>query len=199
MATRVPDEVSDALDVHLTPMRRRHLRGVLRIESQVYPRPWSLRLFMSELALRSTRVYTVATVGGVVTGYSGLMLTGEDAHVTTIAVDPDWHRQGIGTRLMLRMARTAAERGARHLTLEVRVTNQPAQLLYRNFGFAPAGVRKNYYVETNEDALVMWANDIDSLDYRRRLVCLEAAVRGTTVFDRPSATLVGSEKAEEEQ
>ncbi len=199
MAARIPDVVPEAPDVHLTPMRRRHLRGVLRIESQVYPRPWSLRLFMSELALRSTRAYTVATVGGVVTGYSGLMLAGEDAHVTTIAVDPDWHRQGIGTRLMLRIAHTAAERGARHLTLEVRVTNEPAQRLYRKFGFAPAGVRKNYYVETNEDALVMWANDIDSVDYRRRLVRLEAAIRGTTVFDRSSASVVGSDNDQEEQ
>ena len=157
-------------------MRRRHLRSVLRIEAQVYPRPWTLRLFMSELALRSTRAYTVATVGGAVVGYSGLMLSGEDAHVTTLAVDPQWHRQGIATRLLLRMTETAVERGARHVTLEVRVTNDPAQGLYRKFGFAPAGVRKNYYVETNEDALVMWANDIDTPDYGRRLARIEAAL-----------------------
>jgi ribosomal-protein-alanine N-acetyltransferase len=134
---------------------------------------------MSELALRSTRAYTVATVDGGVVGYSGLMLSGEDAHVTTLAVDPEWHRRGIGTRLLLGMARTAVERGTRHLTLEVRVTNDPAQALYRKFGFAPAGVRKNYYVETNEDALVMWANDIDSADYGRRLVRIDAALRSS--------------------
>ena len=176
MAVRIPEEPTRSPEVVLTTMRRRHLRPVLRIEALVYPRPWSLRLFMSELALRSTRAYTVATVGGVVVGYSGLMTTGEDAHVTTLAVDPQWHRRGIGSRLLLQMVHTAVERGARHLTLEVRVTNEPAQRLYRKFGFAPAGVRKNYYVETNEDALVMWANDIDSPEYTRRLARIDAAL-----------------------
>ncbi len=88
MAARVPRPAPPALVVHLAPMRRRHLRAVMRIESQVYPRPWSLPLFMSELALRTTRAYTVARVDGAVVGYSGLMLAGDDAHVTTIAVDP---------------------------------------------------------------------------------------------------------------
>ena len=173
MAARVPEPAA-APEVVLTPMRRRHLRGVLRIEAQVYPRPWSLRLVMSELALRNSRVYTVALLDGVVAGYSGLMLSGEDGHVTTLAVDPRWQRHGIGSRLLLRMARTAVDHGARHLTLEVRVTNERAQSVYRRFGFAPAGVRRNYYVETNEDALVMWANDIDAVDYRRRLSRIEA-------------------------
>jgi ribosomal-protein-alanine N-acetyltransferase len=186
MAARVPDDVParhGPLEVQLVPMRRRHLRAVLRIENQVYPRPWSLSLFVSELALRSTRVYYVARVDGVVVGYVGLMLAGEDAHVTTIAVDPAWHRRGIGTRLLLHAARLAVGRGARHLTLEVRVSNAPAQALYRHFGFHPAGIRKGYYVETNEDALVMWAEDIDTDDYRARLAALEATVPGTTVIE----------------
>ena len=93
-----------ALHVQLVPMRRRHLRSVLRIESQVYPRPWSLSLFMSELAPRSTRAYLVARVEGSVVGYAGLMMTGDDGHVTTIAVDPVWHRHKIGTRLLLAVA-----------------------------------------------------------------------------------------------
>lgn len=154
-------------------MRRRHLRSVLKIESQVYPRPWSLSLFMSELALRSTRQYTVARVDGSVVGYSGLMFVAQDAHITTIAVDPQWHQRGIGTKLLLHVARTAAERGACNLTLEVRVGNTPAQSLYRKFGFRPAGIRKNYYIETNEDALIMWADDIDSPEYVERLRRLE--------------------------
>src|SRR5205085_3713756 len=106
------EAASDELVVHLVPMRRRHLRSVLRIEAQVYPRPWSLSLFMSELALRGSRAYYVARVGGTVVGYSGLMLTGEDAHVTTIAVDPAWHRHKIGTRMLLNLARQAVARGA---------------------------------------------------------------------------------------
>jgi len=153
----------------------------MRIEAQVYPRPWSLALFMSELSLRTTRAYTVARADGAVIGYSGLMLAGDDAHVTTLAVDPAWHRRGIGSRLLLNMARTAAARGAGHLTLEVRVGNQAAQVLYRRFGFYPAGVRKNYYAETNEDALVMWVDDIATPAYRERLADIEAAISGTTV------------------
>jgi ribosomal-protein-alanine N-acetyltransferase len=183
MAVRVPEPVADALDVHLVPMRRRHLRAVLRIEAQVYPRPWSLALFMSELGLRTTRCYIVARVGGTVVGYAGLMLTGDDAHVTTIAVDPAWHRHRIGTRLLLFLARESVRRGSRNLTLEVRVSNEPAQALYRQFGFKPAGIRKNYYQETNEDALVMWAEDIDSPEYADRLRQLEALVPGTTTVE----------------
>ena len=90
-----------ALVVHVVPMRRRHLRSVLHIEAEVYPRPWSMSLFMSELGMRATRAYFVARVGRNVVGYCGLMLTGDDGHITTIAVDPVWHRQQIGTRLLL--------------------------------------------------------------------------------------------------
>ncbi len=187
MASRVEESARSGergpMDVQLVPMRRRHLRAVLRIESQVYPRPWSLSLFMSELALRSTRAYYVARVDGAVCGYSGLMFTGEDAHVTTIAVDPAWHRHKIGTRLMLNNARTALHHGSRHLTLEVRVSNVGAQALYHQFGFHPAGIRKNYYVETNEDALVMWADDIDREEYQLRLARIERGVPGTTTVE----------------
>jgi ribosomal-protein-alanine N-acetyltransferase len=186
VVARIPQpelDLDDGLEVHLVPMRRRHLRSVLRIESQVYARPWSLSLFMSELALRSSRAYYVARVGGLVAGYSGLMLIGEDAHVTTIAVDPAWHRHKIATRLMLNLAEEARHRGASNLTLEVRVSNHGAQELYRRFGFRPAGIRKNYYVESNEDALVMWAEDIDTLEYTHRLREIEAGVPGTTVIE----------------
>jgi ribosomal-protein-alanine N-acetyltransferase len=186
MAARVPDGMPEELEVHLVPMRRRHLRSVLRIEAQVYPRPWSLSLFMSELALRGSRAYYVARVGGAIVGYSGLMLTGEDAHVTTIAVDPAWHRHKIGTRMLLNLARQAVRREARHLTLEVRMSNEPAQAMYRRFGFHPAGIRKNYYIETNEDALVMWADDIDTEEYAQRLAGLEAGIGGTTVIEDAS-------------
>ncbi len=180
-AARLEDFDPADLSVRITPMRRRHLRSVLRIEAQVYPRPWSLGLFMSELALRTSRVYLVARVGPVVVGYAGLMLVTPDGHVTTVAVDPEWHRHTIGTRLLLQLAREGVGRGARNLTLEVRMSNQGAQALYRRFGFAPAGVRKNYYAETNEDALVMWANDVDSAEYGERLAEIEATLPGETI------------------
>ena len=193
MAARLQSIDPAELDVHLVAMRRRHLRSVLRIESQVYPRPWSISLFLSELALRTSRFYVVARVDNAVVGYGGLMLTGDDAHITTIAVDPSMHRAKIGTRLMLALAREADWRGAHNLTLEVRMSNRGAQALYGGFGFRPAGVRKNYYVETNEDALVMWAEGIDNDDYRRRLDAIDARVPGTTVIGEGIAWSDGAE------
>ena len=172
-----------ALTVHVQPMRRRHLRSVLRIEQQVYPRQWSSSLFMSELALKATRAYYVARVGRDLVGYAGLMMTLDEAHVTTIAVDPAWHRRGIATRLMVALTRESLVRGARNLTLEVRMSNKGAQEMYRRFGFGPVGVRKNYYQETNEDALVMWVHDIDSPEYAELLASLEARVPGETIYE----------------
>lgn len=176
--------ITEPVTVVVAPMRRRHVRAVLRIEEQVYPRPWTAPLFHSELALRTTRAYFVARVGRAVVGYAGVMLSFEDAHVTTIAVDPAWQRHGIATRLMVALVRESLLRGAQHMTLEVRLSNQGAQDLYRRFGFAPAGVRKNYYPETNEDALVMWVHDVDAPEYARLLEGLESRVPGDTVFDR---------------
>jgi ribosomal-protein-alanine N-acetyltransferase len=109
------------------------------------------------------------------------MFSGDEAHVTTLAVDPEWHRRQIGTRLLLSLARAAAARGSRHLTLEVRMSNLPAQAMYRQFGFEAAGVRKNYYAEINEDALIMWARDVDSPEYAERLARIETGVVGVTV------------------
>jgi ribosomal-protein-alanine N-acetyltransferase len=163
--------------VRLSLLRRRHLRAVVRIEEECYPRPWSATLFLSEIAQRTSRRYTVATIGPLVVGYCGLMMVGEDGHVTTVTVDPAWHHRGIGTVMLLDVARAAPARGIRHLTLEVRVSNAPAQVLYRRFGFAPVGVRRNYYAETGEDAIVMWVRDIDSDAYTRRLARIDAQVR----------------------
>lgn len=158
--------------VRIAPLRRRHLRAVMRIEEEAYPRPWSTALFLSELAQRSSRRYTVASIGPIVVGYAGLMVVGDEGHVTTLTVDPEWHHRGIGTVLLLDLAGAAPGLGVRHLTLEVRVGNLPAQELYRRFGFAPVGVRKNYYAETNEDAIVMWVRDIDSPAYAERLASI---------------------------
>jgi ribosomal-protein-alanine N-acetyltransferase len=175
----------EPIEVYVGPMRRRHLRSVLRIEAQVYPRPWSHSLFVSELALRSTRAYFIARVGREIVGYAGLMMSLTDGHVTTIAVDPAWQRSGIGTRLLLAVAREAVEREAAALTLEVRLSNRGAQELYRRFGFTPVGVRKGYYADTGEDALVMWAHEVDQPGYSRLLDGLERGVRGSTQFERP--------------
>jgi ribosomal-protein-alanine N-acetyltransferase len=176
-----PEEMD--LEVRLVPMRRRHLRSVLRIEARVYPAPWSMSLFLSELALRSTRAYYSAYIGRQLVGYAGLMMTLDDGHVTTIAVDPAWQRQQVGTRLLVAIVREALRRGATSLTLEVRLANKAAQNLYRHFGFRPVGVRKGYYAETKEDALVMWAEEVATDDYARLLDTIEARISGTTLTE----------------
>ena len=174
----------EPVEVHITPMRRRHLRSVLRIEAQVYPTPWTHGLFVSELALRSTRAYVVARVGREVVGYAGLMMSVNDGHVTTVAVDPEWQGMGVATRLLIALAREAIDRGATALTLEVRLSHHGAQRLYQRFGFTAVGVRKGYYADSGEDALIMWANDVDQPDYAALLQRLERGVPGTTVFER---------------
>jgi ribosomal-protein-alanine N-acetyltransferase len=179
VALRARDLV-DADAVVISPMRRRHLPAVLRIEKQVYPRPWTMGLYLGELALPSSRLYIVARRAGRVAGYGGFMLTLDEGHITTVAVDPQLHGERLGTRLMLVLAGRAVARGATSLTLEVRMSNKPAQQLYRRFGFAPAGVRKGYYAEVNEDALVMWAHDIDQPAYAERLAAIESALPDRT-------------------
>ncbi|MDY7102897.1 MAG: ribosomal protein S18-alanine N-acetyltransferase [Actinomycetota bacterium] len=167
---------SDPSEVRVALMRRRHLRGVLRIEQQVYPRPWTIGLYLGELALKTSRLYLVALSGRQVVGYAGVMVPTEDGHITTVAVDPEWHRHKIATRLLLVLCQEAVAMGAENLTLEVRSTNGAAQALYRRFGFAPAGIRPNYYPEVNEDALVMWAHDVHHPAYGDRLDRIAASL-----------------------
>ncbi|MGH2690221.1 MAG: ribosomal protein S18-alanine N-acetyltransferase [Actinomycetota bacterium] len=168
---------ADAGDVELTPMRRRHVRQVLRIEGQVYPRPWSMTLFLQEIARRTDRVYLVARAGGQVIAYGGLMTTGPEAHITTIAVDPAHQGSRVGTRIMVALMEAAMDRGAKSVSLEVRMSNHVAQRMYRRFGFQAVGIRRGYYVETGEDALVMWADAIDTPMYERLLDRMREKVR----------------------
>ncbi|HJR44281.1 MAG TPA: ribosomal protein S18-alanine N-acetyltransferase [Actinomycetota bacterium] len=164
---RQPDHLPGPVpEIELTKMRRRHLRKVLSIESRVYPRPWSPSLFLSELAQRTTRTYLVARHRGEVVGYSGMMFLGREAHVTNIAVDPDFHGRKVGTRLLLTIITEAIARGAQVVSLEVRVSNHVAQAMYVKFGFSVVGTRKGYYIETNEDAFIMEAPDVASTGYR---------------------------------
>jgi len=164
------------LDTSIVPMRRKHVRDVLSIERRVYPRPWSAALFFSEISQRKTRHYVVALVHKEVAGYGGLMVHEDEGHITTIAVEPDLQHAGIGTRLMLDLMEEARNRRARTVALEVRVANWPAQRLYSWFGFRPVGVRKNYYAETGEDALVMWVDDVGGEEIDARLARIRESI-----------------------
>lgn len=163
--------------VRIAPMERYHLRSVTRVDALVYTRPWSLAMFRQELEKRDSRRYVVAEIDDVHVGHAGLLTMAGEGHVTTVAVDPARQRRGIGTWLMLDLHRHAIARGIDAMTLEVRVSNAAAIALYRRFGYAPAGVRKNYYSDEGEDGLIMWAHDIQGPEHAARLATIEAEVR----------------------
>jgi [ribosomal protein S18]-alanine N-acetyltransferase len=176
--TRVTRDAPDrAGGLVISRMRRRDLRaGVMAIESVSYPRPWSHSVFESEIDQMNSgaRHYVVAHRGRSIVGYAGLWFTADEAHVTNVAVHPRGQRTGVATRLLVVLGHEAIRRRCTAWTLEVRVTSTGAQELYRKFGFAPAGVRKRYY-ENTEDAIVMWCNEIQSPGYAALLDSLESA------------------------
>ena len=171
---------SRGIDEHGTPrveigrMRRRHLRGVMAIERQAYARPWSPNLFVAEMTEPQNRSYLVAKIDKEVVGYTGMICYGDEAHITNIAVDPMLQGHSIASRLLVEQIRAARSLGARAVSLEVRVTNWRAQRLYARFGFRPVGIRRNYYAELREDALIMWTDDVRSDGYAARLASIES-------------------------
>ena len=155
-------------------MDRGDIPSVAALEAVVYDQPWSPRVFFDELAM-DNRQYVVVTNGDSrIIGYGGLLVVDDDAHITTLAVAPEVRGRHLGKRLMLALVDRALGVGARHLTLEVRLSNSSARGLYELFGFDPVGRRKNYYKD--EDALVMWATDIDASDYEDRLTSIRSAI-----------------------
>jgi ribosomal-protein-alanine N-acetyltransferase len=163
-----------ATSLEVTKMRRRHLRGVMAIERQAYARPWTPNLFVAEMTEPSNRNYLVARIDRDVVGYAGLICYGDEAHITNIAVDPMLQGHGIAHRLLGEEIDAARELGGTAVSLEVRVTNWRAQRIYARFGFHPVGIRRNYYAELHEDALIMWTDDIRASSYRERLAHLVA-------------------------
>jgi [ribosomal protein S18]-alanine N-acetyltransferase len=161
--------------MRIEKLRRRDLRKLLRIEIQVFPEPWSPEVFNSELALRKGRLYRAAWDGEEMAGYIGFLIVDDEAHMTTIATAPAYQRRGVATTMIVDAVRSLRAGGIKHISLEVAANNKAAQTLYRRFGFAPVGVRKNYYPVTGQDAFVMWAYDIDSEEYALRLDELAAS------------------------
>ncbi|MGE5508808.1 MAG: ribosomal protein S18-alanine N-acetyltransferase [Chitinophagales bacterium] len=142
--------------VLIEPMQVGDLEDVLRIEEASFPTPWSRFAFLSELLENERAVYLVAREDGRVVGYVGMWRILNEGHITNLAVHPDQRRRGIGRRLLQALVNISRTRGIDRLTLEVRVSNTPAQTLYESFGFRSAGVRPGYYQDNDEDALIMW-------------------------------------------
>ncbi|WP_434092488.1 ribosomal protein S18-alanine N-acetyltransferase [Rossellomorea marisflavi] len=132
--------------------------AVMEIEEQSFTVPWSREAFISEMEENHLSMYIVIEDEGQIAGYCGVWIVVDEAHITNVAILPSHRGKGYGELLMRKIMEMAIESGARVMTLEARVSNVPAQSLYRKLGFQDGGIRKRYYSDNQEDALVMWVN-----------------------------------------
>jgi ribosomal-protein-alanine N-acetyltransferase len=144
-------------DIIFRGMSVEDIGTVVRIERESFTAPWSAEAFRTELTQNHFAKYMVMERDGVILGYGGMWIIVDEAHVTNIAVREPYRGQGLGEKLLRELMRTALWFGAKRMTLEVRVTNDRAQSLYRKLGFYESGVRPKYYSDNQEDALIMWA------------------------------------------
>ncbi|HEY6609250.1 MAG TPA: ribosomal protein S18-alanine N-acetyltransferase [Candidatus Limnocylindria bacterium] len=147
--------------VVIGPMSLDDVAAVHEIERLSFSVPWPAHAFEQELRGNRLAHYLVARAGERIVGFAGMWLMVDDAHITTFGIHPDWRRQGIGRQLLLAVADLSMGVGARQMTLEVRVSNEAAQALYRSFGFEVVGRRFRYYTDDGEDALVMTTPQLD--------------------------------------
>jgi [ribosomal protein S18]-alanine N-acetyltransferase len=151
--------------VTIRPFAESDVDAAVELEAFDRLKPWSAGVFRDELAAEN-RIYMVAEAE-VLVAFGGVMVVGDEAHVTNLLVASELRRSGIGSRLLSALILASIEQGARHLTLEVRSRNHPARSMYAGFGLAPVGLRRGYYGD--DDALILWAHEIDSDEYRERL------------------------------
>ena len=118
--------------------------------------PWSKDSLLYELGENPMATYVVAEMDGHVVGYVGVWSIVDEGHITNVAVSPNYRRKNVGSLLIYHMLKATMQAGLVRHTLEVRAGNAAAQALYRKFGFEEAGVRKGYYQDNGEDAIIMW-------------------------------------------
>jgi ribosomal-protein-alanine N-acetyltransferase len=139
-------------------MRLDDIDAICEIEKEAFTTPWSAGAFHNELTNNQYAHYVVMELDGYIIGYAGMWLIMDEAHITNIAVREKYRGRKLGERLLLQMQSAALFLGAERMTLEVRVSNTIAQRLYAKLGFIPAGLRKQYYTDNGEDAIIMWAH-----------------------------------------
>lgn len=163
-------------------MRASDIEQVSKIERQSFSTAWNTSAYVTELA-NPAAVYIVAVVPGEyqdrVVGYGGLWVIMDEAHITTIAVLPEVRGQRVGERVLSEMLRVAMAKGATRATLEVRSSNLVAKRLYEKYGFEAVAIRKGYYADTNENADIMWINDMMTPQWQQMF----AMYRATLAFD----------------
>jgi len=134
------------------------LDQIMVVEHESFTLPWSRVAFYNELVQNQYAKYIVIEADEKVVGYCGVWIIIDEAHITNIAILPEYRGRKLGEALLRKIMDYARENGAKTMTLEVRVTNTVAQSLYRKLGFQGGAIRKNYYTDNHEDALVMWVN-----------------------------------------
>ncbi|WP_298343290.1 ribosomal protein S18-alanine N-acetyltransferase [Ferrimicrobium sp.] len=152
------------MTVRIMAMQEQHLDEVVRIEQEISGIPWSRRLFEEEITRGKDRRYRVAVTeeGDQLLGYLGMLYIIDEAHIATVGVDPHHWGHKVATRLVLDALDAARVEGIKDCTLEVRAHNDRAKRLYQRFGFAPVALRRAYYHDNGEDAIIMWLYDLDA-------------------------------------
>ncbi|MFD1205856.1 MULTISPECIES: ribosomal protein S18-alanine N-acetyltransferase [Sporosarcina] len=130
--------------------------AVVEIEKEAFPTPWTEEIFEHEMTSNDYAHYIVAVDGDTVVGHCGMWVVLDECHITNVAVRKSLRGYGIGEALMRKAIELCEANDVKLMTLEVRVSNDPAKNLYRKLGFQDGGIRKNYYTDDHEDALVMW-------------------------------------------
>lgn len=141
-------------------MTKDDVARVHELETVCFITPWSYNSLLGELKNKLAH-YAVSELDGSIIGYCGMWVYFGEAHITNIATAPENRRCGYGKKLLLYMMRLAVEHSARSMSLEVREHNFAAQNMYYALGFEKAGIRKRYYSDTGENALILWNNDIE--------------------------------------
>lgn len=159
----------------IRPMLNSDIEAVSKIEKQSFTTFWNTQAYVTELA-NANAFYVVATLSDRVVGYGGLWVIMDEAHITTIAVEANLRGNKIGERLLVEMLKGSQKRGATRSTLEVRETNEPAKHLYEKYGFVWVAIRKGYYSDNNENAAILWIDDMTTSDWRRQFAANCAAL-----------------------
>tara|TARA_B100000686_G_C16708473_1_gene927701 strand:+ start:979 stop:1518 length:540 start_codon:yes stop_codon:yes gene_type:complete len=161
--------ISRANGLRIRDISPSDLEAILEIDEKVFTETWSRNFFLKQLEFPDIYIARVAVSDNEVVGHAGLTVVVDEGHITTVAIEPNQQGVGIGSYLLADLCRIAISRGLLALTLEVRISNYPARKLYQRFGFVPAGFRRNYYSDTNEDALIMWVHDLNDVTFRKRI------------------------------
>ncbi|MBC8014334.1 MAG: ribosomal protein S18-alanine N-acetyltransferase [Sporomusaceae bacterium] len=145
--------------VTMRRMNEIDIDGVLFVEEQSFTTPWSRAGFVAEMK-NELSYYLVMIESGRIIGYAGMWVIVDEAHVTNVAILPEHRGRKLGGKLMGELIQCAKGRGAVSMTLEVRATNMAAKALYEKFGFTSRGIRRNYYTDNQEDAIIMWCDKL---------------------------------------